>query len=1293
MNRKLVFVFFLIFFSIFFVLYAISTNAAPPPPTPPSNEDEKEFIEQALLDAIDGQREFVLGYLVNDVQVADILISQDETWGVVYLEMIDPETGQLLPSEPGLAIARRVGSEWVIILPSDPGWIELVQAAPQDLLSDEYKISYEEMYRTELLTAQATYSGYLLPWEAGKKVYLSQSTGHDKYIPSGSAHYSFDFYIHKTMYQLRASKSGTVWRTRWDVPNGDDNDMGNYIVLKDTSTSPTTYQLYLHLAEGSIPAGLRTQGANVTQGQFIGIADDTGQSTGHHLHFHVHTNPNSYWGTSVDITFDDVNINGGRPRRESDLEYCTRPGDVCNQFRNFYISQNGAHGDTDPPIGDLFEPATGTLVSSSLLHVEGWSFDDDSGLNRTRLIANYDNEWHEVGAEISDIAFSMDWDMCTDDVPDGPVSIALRIWDNAGNPSQGLPGLTHVIKNFKCGSTQPACTPGVNQIGIYSDSDYQGDCQLLDPGDYPELTVNFDNTIESIQVGANVMAQLFNDLNFDGRSEIIGRDESDLEDNPIGGDQISSLKVASRTNPPQPPADLLSPNKDDQFPSGSSLTFSWRDSGGSTQFQVSISGPNGDTNSEWLSKPFWNLPGAQFPLGTYAWKVRARNCPDISCTSPWSNPSSFIITSPPPGTLSVSAPFVDDLESGIGNWNFQGLWKRINDPDRSHSSNHSWYYGLLPDHNYDTGGSNFGDLTSRPISIPDSNYVLRFWYRYDTEEGEVNWDQRRIQISADGGPFENILQLKNDEPNRWHQATLDLSAYDDQTLQIRFHFATLDDQENNNHEGWLIDDIEIIQANLPICSDADDSPAGANALNFDQTISNKICPTGDVDFFKFDGQAGDHIVLDIDTPTNNPIPNLDLYLFLLDGDGQSIIAQHDDEILGVIFDPRLGYHLTRSGTYYIRARLWSHPSHGGEEFSYDITLTKDNDNPQGSFITPLSGSYLEDSQNLTLTVDASDVKSGVSHIEFLFHPGDWLASDWQVIGSDQDGSDGWQINFDTTILPEQKDIAFFANIYDWAGNWIGAGVWDIGLDRTPPSTTLSDLAPVQQSTAIHLQWSGTDNLSGIESYNLQSQIGNGSWSNIQPKPGGADESRWFIGQSGTQYGFRIRGVDYASNQESFPSNAEINTEIPNAATICSSPDLWDSSGNDNTPNSSTLINIADSAQTHNFCNPLTNNRLFDEDWVKFNVENRETYVVESIPLSDMTGTILELYAANATTLLATAQSNILGENVRIIWTSDRDDLVYLRVRHLDGNIAGNVVSYQLMVYRYSPVFLPILQQK
>jgi hypothetical protein len=567
---------------------------------------------------------------------------------------------------------------------------------------------------------------------------------------------------------------------------------------------------------------------------------------------------------------------------------------------------------------------------------------------------------------------------------------------------------------------------------------------------------------------------------------------------------------------------------------------------------------------------------------------------------------------------------------------------------------------------------------------------LRFWYRYDTEENGANWDQRWIQISADGGPFENIIQLKDDKANHWLQETIDLSTYDGQTIQIRFHFATLDDLKNENYEGWLVDDVEVVQASLPLCSDADNIPAGANHINFGQTLTHKICPSGDIDYFKFDGQAGDHIVLDIDTPQNNPVEFLDLYLFLLDNDGQSTLANHDDEILGVKFDPHLGYHLNRSGIYYVRARLWSHPTHGGEDFTYNLTLTKDNASPQGTFVSPVSGSYLENDQNFTLSVTANDQNSGVSRVEFLYHSGDWQNSGWQVIGSDLDGSDGWEIEFDTTALAEQKDIAFFANVYDWAGNWTGTGAWELGIDKTPPVSDLNDLDSIQLSTAILLEWTGTDNLSGIDTYNLQSQKDNGSWSAINPNPSSTETDRMFIGQPGVQYGFRIRAIDYAGNQEPFPGNADSITEIPSASILCSNPDQWDASGNDNSPAAAHLVDPSGTADTHNFCNPLSSDRLHDEDWVKFNAVSGESYLIESTPQSEVTGTILELFASDGTTLISSTQSPDLGDIARIIWKSDRDGQVYLRVSHTEGAIAGNIVSYQLKVSKFLPIFLPFI---
>jgi hypothetical protein len=1292
MNRKLVLILFLIFTSIFLVVYAVSTTAAPPPPPDSNIDEEKERIAKSVLQAIEDQKEYLLVYLVNEIQISSIELSQDGTEGVIFLELIDPQTGEVLPTEPGLAFTALVDGEWEVILPSDPAWIDLVEAAPQELLTDEYKISYIEMYRTAIQTTGMTYPGYLLPWEAGRTVYLSQSTGHDRYIPSGSAHYSFDFYIYKTMYQLRASKAGTVWRTRWDVPNGNDQDMGNYIVLKDETTSPTTYQLYLHLAQDSIPEELRTIGTYVAQGQFIGVADDTGQSTGHHLHFHVHTNPNSYWGTSVDITFEDVEINGGRPRRESDLPYCTRPGDVCNQFRTYYVSGNGEPVDSIPPIGDLFTPPTGFHLNSNSIFIDGWAYDEHSGIESTHLLAYFNSTWHEVGEAIPGTSFSGNWDLCSDNVPDGPVSLALRIRDIAGNYSSELPGLTHIVKDYRCPRPLIECTPNANQIAVYSDPDYQGICQVLDTGNYNQLTPDIDINIESILSGADVVAEVFSDMDFSGRTDTVHTDDSDLDDNLIRGDQIRSIKVTPRSSVILAPEVLVYPQPGEQFSAGSSLSFSWRYAGPGTEFQVQINGPSGEITSDWLSSLYWISEINQLSGGSYSWKVRARNCPEVSCESIWSIPSTFEITAALPSQPSVMAPFSDSLETGSDNWSSSGLWNLVNDIDRSHNSEHAWYYGIPSAYHYDSSTPNSGSLTSIPILIPDENYQLQFWYRYETEDEGQNWDQRWVQISSDGSVFENILQLANDVNNYWLQAKLDLSQYAGQEIRVRFLFTSLDSIRNAEYEGWLIDDVVISQETPPPCEDGNNLAVNAEPINYGQPLNREICPTGDVDYYKFNGSAGDHIVLDIDTQSSDPVDNLDLILFLLDDDARSELASHDDEILGTLLDPHLGYRLTRDGTYYVRAQLWSHPSHGGENFDYTITLTSDNVPPQGNFIQPATNSFINSTTSYEISVNASDAESNISHVEFLFHSADWLNSDWEIIDIDQDGTDGWGITLDVNDYPEQIGTAFFANIYDWAGNWEGTGTWEIGIDRTPPITNLQNLEQNQESTAIKLQWFASDNISGLDYHQLQTRDNGRDWLNITPNPIGSENSFWFVGQTGTSYDFRMRGVDIAENLEDFPDTPETFTSVPAASVLCSAPDLWDSAGDDNSFDNSTQVDLLASPTTRNYCNPLTADRLFDEDWVNFEVEIGQSYLMESIPTADMTASIIELYDSDGTTMIASSQPDELNGFSRIIWTSDRTGKVYLRARHLDGRIAGNSVTYQLKVNNFLPVFMPIIHR-
>jgi hypothetical protein len=1307
MRRKpyiAVFLCFLIAIGTLFLLTAISSAHTPfkpiltpvPTITPTSTSDLQAQVVQAVNEAIVQQRADSLALLIYPQQIEEVHISQDGRWATALLVMVDPQTGQPAHNEPGLVLAKRINGTWMVILPSDASWAESVQEAPTNLLSTEHKDAWLIAYQGfQVKLPSAPLTGYLLPWAAGETRYLSQSVAHDAYTPGGSAHYAFDFYVHDTMWNIYAAKAGTVWRYKIDVPTcleytcSADQPLGNYIVLQDTTTNPVSYQLYLHLAYDSIPQALRVTGAPVVQGQFIGIADNTGQSWGDHLHFQVHTNPNSYWGQSVDITFQDVAINGGRPRVPVDLPYCTWPGDVCSQTQSAYISGNVVRDDITPPSGDLLEPTDESTITDPILHLEGWASDAESGLSSAQFIAQFGGSWHNIGDVFQTGLFSLDWDWCADGVPDGPVSLALALMDQDGNTSQDLPGLTHVVKNHSC-PPPPPCSPGADQVALYADPDFAGTCLLLGVGDYPNevsLGALGDDNAASIQVGTGVMATLYSDEDYSGRGETftaangtIGYD-SNLDDNLIGADHVTSLRVQPREQAPGAPTKLIAPQDGATFAEGASLSLSWRDPGGATRYQARLDGPTGVITSAWLTEPLWHLDALTTTTGTYSWQVRAGN--DIGA-SPWStSPYTFAIGSPITFTRALSVPFSDDFETPDSGWRSSGLWSRPDHPNHYHSSSHSWYYGTS-DGNYDDYSPNTGDLTSPPITLPISSthYLLRFWYLYQTEGPGTHWDQRWVQVSKDGGPFTNVLQLYDDTPEYWLNSNVDLSAYAGSTIQVRFHFETLDGGFNR-YEGWYIDDVDVSTEAYPTCQVPD--PAQPVPIAIGETVSGVFCPTGDVDFYTFSGTAGDRIVVDVDTPTVDPPDGLDPVLYLLDGDGTSVLAYNDDEIPGIRTDPHLGYLLTRSGTYFLKLLLWAHPGYGGDDYTYTVHLSTDNQAPQAILVNPPGDIYLPD-ETLTVTVAATDTLSGISHVELLMHSGNWSTEDWSVLSDDWDGTDGWSIAFDPTSLTEQVGIAFFANVYDWAGNWAGAASWNLGLDRTPPVSSLDTLPANQSSTAVPLAWSSSDNLSGIDHFNLQSKIGNAAWNDILPDPGGTVTQTWFIGDPGNTYGFRMRAADVAGNTETYPTQAETTTNIPALSDLCSAPDDWE---NDNSPGSAATILAGVPAQIHNFCNPASSDYQDDEDWLRLPAHAYVTYRLSATPLAASSAVILELYASDGTTLLAATIPNKFGQPSSLSWYAEADGDLYLRMRHLDGRVIGNGVVYQIGMTSAYALYLPI----
>jgi murein DD-endopeptidase MepM/ murein hydrolase activator NlpD len=1281
-----------IFSAVFMVLAAwlltISSPGLTENPLEQSIEALQLAFENEVLHQVEDNKEYGLGYLVYQTGLDRVRLTRDGQFASAWLVPENPQTGEPIPAEPGLALAQRVDGEWQVYLPLDKGWLELLKEIPDDIMPEGERAQWLTMAEEasgEMLTGAL--SGYLLPWPAGQTVRLSQSVSHDRYNPSGNAHYAFDFYITGQMWEIYASKGGTVWSFKDTVPNNDHTDV-NYLVIEDTTTSPHTYHLYLHLAQYSIPAYLKQVGAPVLQGQFIAVADNTGVSTGHHLHFQVQVKPTGspYWARSVDITFDDVAINGGRPRRIDqyldERPWCTFPGDVCVEGQLGYVSGNVIRGDLTPPTGGLVSPQTGDTVASPQVFLAGWASDDESGLYSARFIASYGEGWMDVGPLFYESPLVYEWDLCSAGVPDGPVSVGMRLEDNEGNLNT-LAGLQHFTKHYEC-PPPPACLPGLEQVALFSHTDYAG-CHLFPVGSYsgaPDFGTLGVNQAASIWVGSQVQATLYFQPGFTGRGETISGKDANLSDNVIGANTISSMHVWPKNQPPEPP--LLFPMSiGSEYSFGDVISLIWENTGGALSYEVllALNGTVLETYSG-LLVPYLDLEGL-LP-GLYTWKVKGVN---EAGNGQWSTERTFSVTSPESGAYAsvITAPYFDDMESGAPGWSATGLWHLNSSPSLAYSGSKSWWY-QEPGPGFGGSSRSFGHLTSPPMLIPAEGFFLRFHSRYDTEFASLHWDRRIVQISQDGEPFKNIRQLSADPPDYWMQsAFIDLSPYAGSIVRVRFYFDTMDGF-NNEGLGWGIDDFSISLEGPPDClmPPGNDSPETAVFIEYGDRLVSLICPPGLAGYYRFHGQAGDRIFLDVDAMESGSM--LDSVIFLLDSDSKSILALNDDEIPGEIFDPKLGYRLKRNAEYFVRLQAWDHPSAGSSDHFYELLLLKDLQRPVASFASPQSGTYLPNSP-FTITAHASDSLSGVQRVEFFWHPGDWLESDWIPLGEAEDTPLGWMIQFDPDGLPEGEAYAFYLKAYDWAGNWAGAGAWNLGIDRTPPVTALKPIDSVQTSTAIRLEWTGVDEGSGIAHYDLQFRVDGSPWQDhtlgIDPRLSGM----WVVGEAGRSYSFRLRGVDQVGNFELYPPTAQASTQIPSAAVLCASPDEWEPDNSSSAANP-IVPNVSD--QLHNFCNPLSADRLNDQDWVKFNAVEAYPYIIQAVPKAPESAAVITLYSVEGE-LIATAQAPELGRLASLEWFSDEIGEYFIKVKHIDGRIAGSGVIYRLRIlegyHQYFPLML------
>lgn len=189
--------------------------------------------------------------------------------------------------------------------------------------------------------------------------------------------------------------------------------------------------------------------------------------------------------------------------------------------------------------------------------------------------------------------------------------------------------------------------------------------------------------------------------------------------------------------------------------------------------------------------------------------------------------------SPQTTQLIFNADFESDMDSFVISNDFaagNGLWHRTTarGADAGHTSSNSLYYGQdenpTGSGNYNTGNSrNEGILLSPVLDLTEvfPPVTLSFNYRLETETSGL-YDIAGIDVSADGSPFTNIAGNKQsvtilpDSPGgTWCAASVNLSAYTNSRIRLRFHFDT-GDNLNNDYEGWYVDDVTVKAATRPL---------------------------------------------------------------------------------------------------------------------------------------------------------------------------------------------------------------------------------------------------------------------------------------------------------------------------------------------------------------------------------------------------------------------------------------------------------------------------------------------
>lgn len=131
------------------------------------------------------------------------------------------------------------------------------------------------------------------------------------------------------------------------------------------------------------------------------------------------------------------------------------------------------------------------------------------------------------------------------------------------------------------------------------------------------------------------------------------------------------------------------------------------------------------------------------------------------------------------------------------------------------------------------------------------------------------------------------------------------------------------------------------------------------------------------------------------------------------------------------------------------------------------------------------------------------------------------------------------------LAPNGAFVEYRAHATDNAGNvgqYTSVAQASTTVDSQPPVATMNPLTPIQISTSFVVNWSGTDNLSGIASYDVEFTLDDGPW---QPLVSSTLATSFQITapRAGQSYGFRVHATDNVGNVQAWSQTAQAETVV------------------------------------------------------------------------------------------------------------------------------------------------------